>query len=116
MSKTPQDSIKDGIDALVKALEVDLFGPRSSGDPAKDAAEKSKVALYKATLKMLGWQESEYGNSFYRKNADGVSEKIYLPPIGGFLKMESLDATLRQVTFEMEKLTLWPKIDLEDSE
>lgn len=76
--------MKKAVQRLQKALEVDMF----YGSPGHQAQEKLKSFLGKLGIKSA------------RRAIGGLA-------FGGALKMEDLEATMKQVEFNVEKLKLW---------
>jgi hypothetical protein len=77
-----QDDIKKGIEALQKALEVEMF---YGGDTARVTF---KLKRFLATL---GIKSAREGSLTF----------------GAPLAMESLEATLRSITFEEDQIKFW---------
>jgi hypothetical protein len=79
-------SVRSGIEALIKTMEADMFyGP--------DARNKNNLKVFLGKLGI--------------KSARDQATRDYLG--GGPLQIESLEATLKNVTFDDKKIKLWGK-------
>jgi hypothetical protein len=77
-----QDDIKKGVEALQKALEVEMY---YGGEPARVTFKLKRL------LASLGIKSAREGALTF----------------GAPLVMESLEATLRSITFEEDQIKFW---------
>ena len=90
ITKDLDDSIKE----LIKALEVGMHNY-----PPSTPALTSRAALLETTLKLLGWTQDPSSWSWYKTDAEGIKQQVVVVRYGSPIMMESLEATLKSVTF-----------------
>jgi len=101
------DEISDAIKKLTEALEADLF--------YGDKKTRAKHRLHKVTVKLLGYTMGERGDTYVKKDVDGnVIDRIHINNPGP-LQFEPIETVMKQVTFDMKDLVLWPHIKSDET-